>query len=51
MQKEEIEELKFIPIEQFEQEINNPELKEKYVPHRQEYFQKVLLELKKRLKN
>jgi len=48
MQEEEVEELRFIPIEQFEQEINNPEFKEKYVPHRPEYFEKLFKELKEK---
>lgn len=51
MQEEEVEELRFMSIEQFEREIKDPELKEKYVPHREEYFEKLFQELKKKAKN
>ncbi len=49
MQEEEIEELKFIPIEIFDKEIHDIELSKKYVPQKQEYYNQVILEIKKRL--
>ncbi|EKD44353.1 MAG: hypothetical protein ACD_71C00170G0007 [uncultured bacterium (gcode 4)] len=49
-QEEEIESIKFIPLEQFEQEINDPEESKKYVLQWPEYYEKLFKELKKRLK-
>jgi uncharacterized protein (DUF2344 family) len=49
MQKEEVEELKFISIEQFEKEINDPKFSKNYVLQRPEYYVQVISEIKNRL--
>lgn len=49
LQEEEVEELKYITIEQFEKEINDPELRKKYVPE-YDYYKKVIDHLKKIIK-
>jgi isopentenyl-diphosphate Delta-isomerase len=49
IQKEEVEELKFIPIEIFDKEIHDVKLSKKYVLQSQEYYNKVISEIKKRL--
>ena len=37
LQKEEIEKVKFINVDDFEKELNNPEKSKKYVPHKEIY--------------
>lgn len=49
-QVEEVQELKFIPLEQFEQEIFDERQNSKYVPQNEMYYKKVIEELKKALK-
>jgi hypothetical protein len=50
MQKEEVDELKFIPLEQFEKEISEPEKYNHYVNHGK-YYSKIIVALKKEIKN
>lgn len=50
MQKEEVEELIFVPLEQFEQAIQDPEKSKDYVLQRPEYYEKLFKGLKERLK-
>jgi isopentenyl-diphosphate delta-isomerase len=46
MQEEEVADLQWVPIDQFEQEVHNPATYEAYVPHGQPYYKFVIAELR-----
>jgi len=49
LQESEVSDVKFIPLEQFEQELNDPAAKAQYVPHDQGYYCIVINAIKKAL--
>jgi hypothetical protein len=48
LQIEEIDEIKFISIEDLENDINNPEEYNKYFPNNVGYYERIISEFKKR---
>ncbi len=49
MQKEELDELAFMNIDDFAKEVEDDNKKKKYVEHNKEYYEKVISEIKKRI--
>lgn len=48
-QETEVDDLKLLPIHQFEAELKHPEKSKVYVPHRQEYYATILVKIDKLL--
>ena len=45
----EVEKVKFMPLDTFEREVNDPNLKEKYVPHDKHYSERIINAVKAQL--